>query len=83
MLSLPDDTHLGVQLLRAVGPLALAVHVQQSPQQRLRLPGREVCGQRVKLRWLSGQQLLDVSREPDIERAQMAVDEQPMLALIV
>ena len=76
-------THLRVQLPQALRPLALALHVQQPPQQRLRLPGREICGQRVKLRRLGGQQLLDVAREPDIERAQIAVDEQPMPALIV
>jgi len=49
MLPLPDGTHLGVQLLRVLCPLALAVHVEQSLQQRLRLPCREVGGQRVRL----------------------------------
>ena len=37
----------------------------------------------MKLRGLGGEQLLDIAREPDIERAEIAVDEQPMLALIV
>ena len=32
VLPLPYATQLGVQLLRALGPLALALHVQQSLQ---------------------------------------------------
>jgi len=83
MLPLPHGPRLGVELLPALGPLALAVHVYQSPQQRLRLPSGEVRGQRVKLRGLRGEQLLDIARQPDIERSQIPVDEQPMVTLIV
>jgi len=37
----------------------------------------------VKLRRLRGEQLLDIACKPDIERAEIAVDEQRVLALIL
>ncbi len=37
----------------------------------------------MKVRGLGGEQLLDIAREPDLERAEVAVDEQPMLALVL
>ena len=74
MLPPPDGTTPRRAAAAGFCPLALAVHIQQSLEQRLRLACREVCGQRAKLRGLSGQQLLDVAREPDIERAEIPVE---------
>ncbi len=72
-----------MQLRPALCPFALGLEVKRPLQQHLRLACGEPRGECVKLRGLGGEQLLDVAGKPDLERPQVAVDQQAMLALIV
>ena len=76
MFALAPAEHLGLQFLRALGALALALGVKRPLKERLRLAWGEVRGEGVKLRGLSGKQLLDIAGQPDIEHAKVPVDEQ-------
>jgi len=83
LFALAKGARVGVQLRDTLRWLALGLDLKRPLKQHLRLALGELCGQRVKLRGLGGEQLPDVTREPDVERPDMPVDEQPMLALIV
>jgi len=70
LFALMEGAHLGPERLGALCSLAPGLAVKRPFQQRLRLARRQVRGERVKFRGLGGEQLLDIAREPDIERAQ-------------
>jgi hypothetical protein len=71
------------RLLGCLGWFACGVALQGLLEQSGSLARRELGGERVELGGLRREQRPDIVRETDVERGEVAVDEEPVLGLVL